>query len=322
MNIILSSDNLRRTVTIALAGWRAYAVGLALVAGIAGGIYSAALRLAETWIASADPRVADLVRAERLRADAERRELIDAAVTRLDSTATDLEVRMWRLARLGNIIAEQIGLPAEQLVAPDLIPLPIEPKEKTGGEIGLSDIDARLHGYELGLGRLDLLMQSFADSSANLAMLQDSLPRFDPPPITGTFYFSSTFGRRSDPFTGRPAFHSGYDYAARVGTPVLAAADGYVTHAGRLGNYGNVVEIYHGDKLSTLYAHLSKTRSETNTFVRAGEVIGYVGSTGRSSGPHLHFEIRIDGRPRSKSSFANQYKDRIALLAPRVPPAE
>ena len=317
MNIIISSDSLRRTVTIALAGWRAYAAGAALVAGIAGGIYWSALRLAEGWIAAADPRIADLVRSERLRSDAERRELIDAAVTRLDGTATDLEVRMWRLARLGNLIAEQIGLPADQLVKPDLIPLPIEPKEKTGGETGLSDLDARLHGYEIVLDRLDLLMDSFADSAANLAMLQDTLPQLEPPPLTGTFYRSSGFGRRSDPFTGRPAFHGGYDYAARTGTPVLAAADGYVTHSGRLGNYGKVVEIYHGDKLSTLYAHLHSIRASKASFVRRGEVIGYVGSTGRSTGPHLHFEIRIAGRPHSRSGFAKKYRERIALLAPK-----
>ena len=319
MNIILSSDNLRRSVTIALAGWRAYAAGIALIGMIAGGIYWSALRLAEDWIAASDPRVAELVRAERLRSDAERRELIDAAVQRLDRTATDLEVRMWRLARLGNIIAEQIGLPTDQLIGPDAIPLPIDPRQQSGGEVGLSDIDGRLHGYEIVLGRLDLLMQSFADSSANLAMLQDSLPKFDPPPISGTFYFSSGFGRRSDPFTGRPAFHGGYDYAARTGTPVLAAADGYITHSGRLGNYGNVVEIYHGDELSTLYAHLHKTRARKDDFVRRRDVIGYVGSTGRSSGPHLHFEIRIAGRPHSKSSFAKKYKERIALAARAAP---
>ncbi|MCY4325026.1 MAG: M23 family metallopeptidase [Betaproteobacteria bacterium] len=319
MNIIISSDNLRRTFTIALAGWRAPVTAIVLIAAAAFGIYKAALQLAEGWVAEGDARIVELVRAEQLRADAERRELIDAAVGRLDSTATDLEVRMWRLARLGNIIAEQIGLPTEQLIDPDLVPLPIEPKDPVAGEIGLSEIDARLHGYELGLGRLDLLMQSFVDSSANLAMLKGTLPILDPPPVTGTFYLSSTFGRRSDPFTGRPAFHSGYDYAARTGTPVVAAADGYVTYTGRLGNYGKTVEVYHGDRLSTLYAHLHEIRTTTDAFVRRREVIGYVGSTGRSTGPHLHFELRIGGRPHSRSSFAKQYRDRIALLEQNAP---
>ena len=117
-------------------------------------------------------------------------------------------------------------------------------------------------------------------------------------PLLGKNWLSSRFGMRRDPLTGRPAFHSGYDYAARRGTPVVAGATGLVTYAGRLGNYGNAIRIRHGDGVSTLYGHLRAMHVSPGRYVRRGEVIGEVGSTGRSTGPHLHYEVRVNNRPR------------------------
>lgn len=108
---------------------------------------------------------------------------------------------------------------------------------------------------------------------------------------------SSTYGTRRDPFTGEPEFHAGLDLAAPRGTPVRAAADGTVEFSGRRGDAGNLVEIAHGDGTRTRYAHLDSTRVRAGDPVRAGEVLGAVGSTGRSTGPHLHFAVERDGRP-------------------------
>lgn len=107
---------------------------------------------------------------------------------------------------------------------------------------------------------------------------------------------SSRFGNRRDPFTRRSAFHSGIDYAAPTGTPVYAPADGVVTAAGRAGGYGIRVEIDHPHGLSTRFAHLSRTLVSPGTQVRAGDQIGRIGSTGRSTGPHLHYEVRRGSR--------------------------
>lgn len=106
---------------------------------------------------------------------------------------------------------------------------------------------------------------------------------------------TSAYGERSDPFTGVPTFHSGLDLAAPRGTPVRAAADGTVTFSGRRGAAGNLVEILHGDGSRTRYAHLEKAAVAVGATVRAGEVLGAVGSSGRSTGPHLHFAVERDG---------------------------
>ena len=114
-------------------------------------------------------------------------------------------------------------------------------------------------------------------------------------PVIGQVEFSSGFGIRSDPFLGRPAMHTGLDFRASTGDPVRATAYGKVISAGWQGGYGRMVEIDHGNTLSTRYGHLSEINVKVGDIVRIGQVIGAVGSTGRSTGPHLHYETRIDG---------------------------
>ena len=116
-------------------------------------------------------------------------------------------------------------------------------------------------------------------------------------------YISSGFGYRSDPFDGDAAFHAGLDFKAPFGAPVFAAAWGRVAFVGQRNGYGNVVEIDHGNGLLTRYAHMSAFHARAGQPVRAGEVIGAVGSTGRSTGPHLHFEVRLNGQPVNPRPF-------------------
>ena len=106
----------------------------------------------------------------------------------------------------------------------------------------------------------------------------------------------SLFGNRIDPFNGHLAFHSGVDFAAPTGTPVRAAAGGRVQAVGALGGYGNRVEVDHGNGLATRYAHLSRIFVKEGQVVTPGQALGAVGSTGRSTGPHLHFEVLRDGQ--------------------------
>ncbi len=107
--------------------------------------------------------------------------------------------------------------------------------------------------------------------------------------------FTSNFGIRSDPFRGTAAMHAGVDIPGPVGTPIYATADGIVSHAGRQGGYGNLVELNHGKGIATRYGHLSKIMVADNARVTRGQLIALMGSTGRSTGPHLHYEVRIDG---------------------------
>jgi murein DD-endopeptidase MepM/ murein hydrolase activator NlpD len=114
-------------------------------------------------------------------------------------------------------------------------------------------------------------------------------------PVHGVL--NSGFGVRADPFTGAPARHEGLDISSTRSEPVLATADGIVIHSGWAGEYGKAIAIQHGDRYETLYGHLEKTLVAAGQRVRRGDRVGLVGSTGRSTAPHLHYEVRVDGHP-------------------------
>jgi murein DD-endopeptidase MepM/ murein hydrolase activator NlpD len=122
-------------------------------------------------------------------------------------------------------------------------------------------------------------------------------------PVIGEVEFTSGFGVRSDPFLGRPAMHTGLDFRAATGDPIRATANGRVTSAAYAGGYGRMVEIDHGNGLSTRYGHMSEIHVKVGDTIKIGQVIGAVGSTGRSTGPHLHYETRIDGEAVDPQKF-------------------
>jgi murein DD-endopeptidase MepM/ murein hydrolase activator NlpD len=122
-------------------------------------------------------------------------------------------------------------------------------------------------------------------------------------PVDGAASTTSSFGVRSDPFTNSPAMHTGLDFRADTGDAVRATAAGKVTVAGWQGGYGRMVEIDHGNGLTTRYGHLSSTAVKVGDTVKAGQVVGRVGSTGRSTGPHLHYETRVGGDPVDPQKF-------------------
>lgn len=122
-------------------------------------------------------------------------------------------------------------------------------------------------------------------------------------PISGTVDMSSPFGVRADPFLGRPALHSGIDLRGDTGEAVHVTANGKVTIAGWEGGYGKMIEVNHGNGLATRYGHLSAIEVKVGQVVRAGQVIGRIGSTGRSTGPHLHYETRINGEATNPQKF-------------------
>lgn len=116
-------------------------------------------------------------------------------------------------------------------------------------------------------------------------------------------YVSSNYGFRRDPFTGRKRLHKGIDFAGRMGTPVKTVGGGIVQFVGKKGGYGNVVEIDHRDGIVSRYAHLSVIKVNLDQVVKKGERIGLVGSTGRSTGPHLHLEVLKDGIQQNPAKF-------------------
>ena len=133
-------------------------------------------------------------------------------------------------------------------------------------------------------------------------------------PIAGDFRRSSGFGNRTDPFTGGRAFHSGLDFAAASGTSVFSAGRGVVTFVGTRSGYGKMVEVTHDDGLVTRYAHLSGFLSEQGQRVNTGTPIAKVGSTGRSTGPHLHFEVRKGDNAINPKAFLDAGRRLQALI--------
>jgi murein DD-endopeptidase MepM/ murein hydrolase activator NlpD len=122
-------------------------------------------------------------------------------------------------------------------------------------------------------------------------------------PVGGDLDISSTFGVRMDPFLRIPALHTGIDFRGEIGDPIHATAAGTVTVAGWSGGYGKMVEIDHGNGLATRYGHLSRIDVAVGERVRAGQIVGHMGSSGRSTGPHLHYETRIDGEAVDPQKF-------------------
>jgi murein DD-endopeptidase MepM/ murein hydrolase activator NlpD len=134
-------------------------------------------------------------------------------------------------------------------------------------------------------------------------------------PVTLNINFTSGYGVRSDPFRGSAAMHAGIDLAGPVGTPIYATADGIVGRSEwNAGGYGNLVELNHGQGIQTRYGHLSRRTVQPGQRVRRGQLIGLMGSTGRSTGSHLHYEVRIDGRAVNPIPFMQQPASTMAAL--------
>ncbi len=150
-------------------------------------------------------------------------------------------------------------------------------------------LDPRFERLGVSLERMDALERSLA-----------GIPQVAP---ANKNYISSGFGYRSDPFTRRAAFHAGLDFKGPIGAPIYAAAKGKISFAGYKKGYGNCIEIKHGNGLMTRYAHMSRFHARVGDNVEAGDTIGAIGSTGRSTGPHLHFEVRVHDRPVNPKPF-------------------
>jgi murein DD-endopeptidase MepM/ murein hydrolase activator NlpD len=156
-----------------------------------------------------------------------------------------------------------------------------------GGPGAAADGGLRTQGAWLD-SRLGLLEDHFSKRSVLIAETPTVWP------VHGAL--NSGFGLRADPFTGQPAFHEGVDISTSRSEPVLATADGTVLRSGWAGEYGKAIEIAHGDRYTTVYGHLEDTLVAEGQAVHRGDRVGLVGSTGRSTAPHLHYEVHVDGR--------------------------
>ncbi len=160
----------------------------------------------------------------------------------------------------------------------------------------LSEIELQKQIAEL-MAQIEFNTEYLSDVEARLlqqSVLKDTLPNSSP---VAAAFNSSSYGWRIDPFNGNKAFHEGLDFTASTGTSIYAAAGGIVSSAEQTPDYGKIVKIDHGSGLETRYAHASKLTVKAGERVEKGQKIAEVGSTGRSTGPHLHYEIRLNGNP-------------------------
>jgi murein DD-endopeptidase MepM/ murein hydrolase activator NlpD len=196
-----------------------------------------------------------------------------------------------RVRRMRGVITD-LGLDMAQLQAA---------APRGGGGVGGPFVPVKLTAdsgtFERQLNRINLARSQMDLLGRTLTLVPYRKP------VIGEVEFTSGFGVRSDPFLGRPAMHTGLDFRAASGDPVRVTANGKVVSAGWSGGYGRMIEVDHGNGLSTRYGHLSEIGVKIGEQVKIGQVIGLVGSTGRSTGPHLHYETRIDGEAVDPQKF-------------------
>lgn len=301
MNIILVSNSSAKARSLTLTGTH-----MTLAALVALGLFVAAVLMAQYaivrfqsgtisnelrgWLASAQDeelRKQELFMRQSLDAMAVRLGQMQAQLQRLDGLGA-------RLAKLSGMKPQEFSFGQKPAQGGPLLTVP--PQQDISLETMMRQMDD-----------LNLLLGDRSDKLVALETLlqQDKLDKKMLPsvaPITVSWY-SSNFGWRIDPFTGKNAMHEGVDYMVPAGTPVYASAGGVVVFSGLHPQYGNMVEIDHGNQIITRYAHASMLLVKVGEVVRRGHEIAKVGSTGRSTGNHLHFEVRYRGAAQNPVRF-------------------
>lgn len=244
------------------------------------------------------PIVEDLLLSVERQANRETRSYIANNLQLMATRLGELQGRMLQLDTLGERVSDLAGLKARK-------PEPETPRPGEGGPyvpapltvIELQqEIERLAYAVDRQTDDLSYVEFSLLEKRVEQRVLPTTLPV--PNAVLG-----SAFGFRSDPFAGTRARHEGLDFNAPPGSPVVAAADGVVQTASYHAEYGNMIELDHGEGLVSRYAHLQSMGVEPGRIVRRGEQIGALGNTGRSTGPHLHFEVRMLGVPQNPANF-------------------
>ncbi len=300
MNIILVSEKLPKARTITL-GWPhlagAAVLMMVLVLTLAGVLNYGILRFAtELRIPYVKDMLVSIQQQQQEKNQSYLQDNLNAMAVRLGQ----MQAQLLRLETLGERLAKLAGFKPQDLMF----------NEVPGRGGAVSSVPSQ----NLSLGdftrQVDLLTQQLEDRGDKLGLLESMFTlesarkKLTPTklPVEGGWY-SSNYGWRIDPFTGQRAFHEGIDFMAEEGTPVHAAAAGVVVYSDFHPQYGNMVEIDHGNDLISRYAHASKRLVKVGDVVLRGSLIANVGRTGRATGAHLHFEVRQRGAARNPAQF-------------------
>lgn len=311
MQILITTSALARTRVVQFTPWTLalslFALVIPLMMLSLGLYHAVVLKAAEEHWPIISEAVRYVERKELARRDLYMRENLDAMAAKVG----EMQARLLRLEAVSEKVASMAGMKPEELKAIDV------PTKPANGAMGGPSV-SMLHMPEpdaTGTTSEDLTkavdgLQALGDRETDLLTLIESRlfekrleARLIPssPPVNGPT--SSGFGFRSDPFTHRTALHTGLDFPGPIGTPVMAAAGGVVLYAGPHPEYGQLVELDHGNGLVTRYGHVSKFWVKQGDLVRRGQKIAEIGSTGRSTGPHLHFEVLVEGVQQNPAKF-------------------
>jgi murein DD-endopeptidase MepM/ murein hydrolase activator NlpD len=308
MQILITTSVHKPSRVLQFTPWTLALAGLALIIPLMMAallVYHAIVLKAahEHW-----PIISDAVRFVEKQEFAQRdrymRENLDAMATKVG----EMQAKLLRMEAVSERLAGMAGIKPEELKRIE----PVAPGASGAGRGG--PLPALREAPEVtSLSQLNELMdqmQSSSDRNADVFTLIEShlfekrleaLMMPSSAPVEGPV--GSGFGFRSDPFTGRAALHTGLDFPSDVGTPIVAAAGGVVLSAGPHPQYGQMVELDHGNGLVTRYAHTSKMLVKQGDLIRRGQKIAEVGNTGRSTGPHLHFEVLVEGVQQNPAKF-------------------
>lgn len=300
MNIIFISNNSERARKLALTK-----IHIVLLMGaLSLIIVTVALSLNFISLRYADRIDAPILRAVLVNPQEERHQKIQTHLQDnlnvMASKLGQMQAQLLRLDALGERLAESSGIKPGDFSFNQM-------PGQGGAHNDLSAEELSFSEFSLKLQELSNMLDERTDKLGALDSLlrHDRITKFVLPsemPVE-TDWYSSGYGYRIDPFTGKRAFHEGVDFTAEVGASIKAAAGGVVIYSDRHPEYGNMVEIDHGDDLVTRYAHASKRLVNLGEVVLQGQKIAEVGNTGRSTGPHLHFEIRHRDKPQNPAKF-------------------
>ena len=220
----------------------------------------------------------------------------------------EMQAKMLQLESLGERVSGLAGInPADIAIKPG-----------QGGAL-VSGRDLTMEELDATLSALDLMANQRTDVMTVIEsrLFEQKIKKMMVPTQTPVLdaNLGSTFGWRIDPITGRSALHTGLDFPATPGTPIYAAAGGMVVTQEFHSQYGNMLEVDHGNNLITRYAHASRVLAKKGDLIKRGQKIAEVGNTGRSTGPHLHFEVLVQGVPQDPQKFLNAGK---SIAAPQV----
>ncbi len=209
--------------------------------------------------------------------------------SRLEQVEKERDIQVASLGSLASEVSALYGLKSD----PAMVAASTEQIQAAQVNSSLDQLYALKHTALSGAASVGISLGLTKNSTTADWIRANSAPNLWP--VEGQI--TASFGERIDPFNGEGAFHSGVDISAIVGSPVIAPADGAVTFADFLGGYGRAIMVDHGHGITTRYGHLSSFAVTAGQYIHRGDTIGYVGSSGRSTGPHLHYEVRINDAP-------------------------